>query len=150
MADEPRTKQQRKADVLAELSAPVADVWVATGDAGQPYLVPLTLAWLDERVVLATSRRSRTARNLAAAGKARLALGTTRDVVLIDAALERTVPVAEAGPIGDGYAARNDWDPRAAGDAYVFLVLRPERVQAWREENEIPDRTLMRDGSWLV
>ena len=35
----------------------------------------------------------------------------------------------------------------AAG--YVFLVLRPVRVQAWREANEIAGRTLMRDGiSW--
>jgi hypothetical protein len=29
-------------------------------------------------------------------------------------------------------------------------VLRPVRVQAWREVNEIPERTLMRDGTWLV
>jgi len=24
------------------------------------------------------------------------------------------------------------------------------RVQAWREANEIPGRTLMRDGAWLT
>jgi len=24
------------------------------------------------------------------------------------------------------------------------------RIQAWREENELPDRELMRDGRWLV
>jgi len=29
-------------------------------------------------------------------------------------------------------------------------VLRPLRVQAWREANEIAGRTLMRDGAWLV
>ena len=39
-------------------------------------------------------------------------------------------------------------DTRA--DGYVFLVLRPERVQAWRESDEIAGRTLMRRGSWLV
>jgi hypothetical protein len=32
----------------------------------------------------------------------------------------------------------------------VFQVLRPRRIQAWRESNEIPGRTLMRDGTWLV
>jgi 4a-hydroxytetrahydrobiopterin dehydratase len=29
-------------------------------------------------------------------------------------------------------------------------VLRPVRVQVWRESNEIPGRTLMREGAWLV
>jgi hypothetical protein len=32
----------------------------------------------------------------------------------------------------------------------VFFVLRPVRIQAWRESNEIPGRTLMRKGRWVV
>ncbi len=32
----------------------------------------------------------------------------------------------------------------------MFLVLRPVRLQAWREANEIKGRTLMRDGAWVV
>ena len=40
-------------------------------------------------------------------------------------------------------------DPRRS-DGYVFLVLRPLRVQARRESDEIAGRTLMRRGSWLV
>jgi hypothetical protein len=150
MPDEPRTTEQRKADVLAKLAAPVADVWVATSDGAKPYLVPLTLAWAGSRVALATSRNSPTARNLRAHGKARLALGGTRDVVMIDAVLEQTLPVGEAGPVAEAYAAQNDWDPRTAGESYVFLILRPERIQAWREENEVPGRTVMRDGAWLA
>jgi len=31
-----------------------------------------------------------------------------------------------------------------------FLVLRPLRIQAWREVNELPGRTLMRAGAWLT
>ncbi|GID93466.1 pyridoxamine 5'-phosphate oxidase family protein [Amorphoplanes digitatis] len=150
MADEPRTRTQRKADVLELLSAKVADTWVATSDGDGPYLVPLTMAWFDDRIVLATARDAPTARNLVARGGARLALGGTRDVVMIDASLERTLPVADAGAVGEAYAAQSDWDPRTAGDGYVFLVLLPARVQAWREVNEIPGRTLMRDGAWLV
>jgi hypothetical protein len=150
MTAEPRNRAQRKADVLAKLAAPVADVWVATADGDEPYLVPLTAAWHEERIVLATDRGTPTARNLAAHGRARLALGHTRDVVLIDAVLESTVPVGDADGLGDAYAAQNDWDPRTAGDAYVFLVLRPDRITAWREVNEIPGRALMRDGVWLV
>ncbi|GAA3336736.1 hypothetical protein GCM10020358_10460 [Amorphoplanes nipponensis] len=150
-APAPRPAAVRKAGVLAALTAPVADVWVATAAGGVPYLVPLTLAWVRERILLATDGRSRTAANLAATGTARLALGGTRDVVMIDAVLEATHPVAAAPPwVGEGYAATADWDPRASGGTLVYLVLRPQRVQAWREENELKGRTMMRDGAWLV
>ena len=145
----PRDRQQRIQDTLAKLTAPAADVWVATaGDSG-PHLVPLSLAWVGERVVIAVEGTSRTARNLRAGRTARLAVGPTRDVVVIDAVLERSVPVTDAAELGEHYAGQADWDPRGAGDPYEFLVLRPERVQAWREVDEIPGRTLMRDGAWL-
>jgi hypothetical protein len=32
----------------------------------------------------------------------------------------------------------------------VFLLLRPERIQAWREANEIAGRAVMQAGAWLV
>lgn len=167
---EPRDREQRRRDTLAKLTEPAMDVWVATagpdgpagstgstgpagpgGSAGgaEPYLVPLSLAWVDERVVIAVDGTSRTARNLEAGGTARLALGPTRDVVVIDARLERSVPVAEAADLAERYAQQADWDPRTAGDGYRLLVLRPERIQAWREVDELPGRTLMRDGTWL-
>jgi hypothetical protein len=145
----PRTKAQRKADTLAKLNATEADAWVASASDDGPYLVPLSLAWLDERVVLALSGSSRTARNIVAGGAARIGLGHTRDVVMIDAVLERPVPVGEAGALADGYAAQADWDPRDSGGDYVYLVLRPDRIQAWREANEIAGRLLMRAGTWL-
>lgn len=146
----PRERDQRVRDTLAKLSEPAADVWVATASPdGAPYLVPLSLAWLDGRVVIAVDGTSRTARNLEAGRTARLALGPTRDVVVIDARLERSVPVDEAGGLADRYAAQADWDPRTAGEPYRYLVLRPERVQAWREADEIAGRTLMRAGTWL-
>jgi hypothetical protein len=150
MPEQPRTQSQRKADVLARLAAPVADCWVATADGDEPYLVPLTAAWFEDRIVLATSRRSPTAPTHPAHGRARVGLGPTRDVILIDATLDETVPATASGPIGEAYATQNDWDPREAGEGFVFLALRPQRIQAWREENELPDRLLMRDGAWLV
>jgi hypothetical protein len=61
----PRTREQRRADTLAKLSAPAVDVWVAT-------------------------------------------------------------------------------------DQMRFLVLRPQRIQAWQEVNELPGRTLMRGGAWIT
>ena len=145
-----RDRETRKADTLAMLATPAIDVWVATAStAGAPYLVPVSLAWVEERVVIAVERSSVTARNLTASGEARLAVGPTRDVVMIDAVLEKAVDVAADDALGVAYVAQADWDPRCS-TGYLFLVLRPVRVQAWREANELPGRTLMRDGTWLV
>ncbi|MFC7495667.1 MULTISPECIES: pyridoxamine 5'-phosphate oxidase family protein [unclassified Nocardioides] len=146
----PRDAATRKADTLAMWATPAIDVWLATASTdGTPHLVPLSLAWVDERLVVAVQARSRSARDLAVSRRARLAVGPTRDVTMVDAVLERQVGVDEEVALGEAYAAQADWDPR--GDAaYVFLVLRPERVMAWREANEIAGRTLMRDGRWLV
>ena len=148
--DTPRDRATRKADTLALLATPAIDVWVATASAaGKPHLVPVSLAWVDERAVVAVDRSSVTARNLTGSGEARLAVGPTRDVVMIDAVLERAVDVEADDALGAAYVSQADWDPRGATE-YVFLVLRPVRVQAWREVNEMPGRTLMRDGTWQV
>jgi len=147
----PRTAEVRKADTLAKLQAREMDVWVSSASAAGAYLVPLSLAWIGERIVLALAADSRTARNIVESGAARLALGPTRDVVIIDAVLEQSIGLADAPvAIAEGYASQSDWDPRTAGEGYVFLVLRPERIQAWRESNELPGRTLMRNGSWIA
>jgi hypothetical protein len=146
----PRDLATRRTDTLAMLATPAIDVWVATAStAGAAHLVPVSLAWIDEQVVLAVEPTSLTARNLIASGEARLGLGPTRDVVMIDATLDRTVDAADDDALGAAYAAQADWDPRTS-PGYVFLVLRPVRIQAWREANEIAGRTLMRDGRWLV
>jgi Pyridoxamine 5'-phosphate oxidase len=145
----PRDRGTRKADTLTMLATPAIDVWVATASAGgAPYLVPVSLAWVDERAVIAVESSSVTARNLTASGEARLAVGPTRDVVMVDAVLEKRVDVDANAALGAAYAGQADWDPRG-NPGYVFLVLRPVRLQAWREANEIPGRTLMRDGAWL-
>ena len=150
MAAAPRDLETRKSDAMAMLAADAIDVWVATASAaGRPYLVPVSLAWVAERAVIAVEGSSVTARNLTASGEARLAVGPTRDVVMIDAVLEKTVDVASDEVLGTAYAAQADWDPRDSA-GYVFLVMRPVRVQAWREANEMAGRTLMRDGTWIV
>ena len=149
----PRHREQRREDTLALLTTPAVDAWVATASPdGAPYVVPLSLAWVAGQVVLAMPAASRTARNLAATSAARLGVGPTRDVVMIDATVKRIVSVTDpqvAGTVGEAFAAQADWDPR--GDkAQVYVVLRPTRIQAWREADEIDGRTLMRDGVWLA
>jgi hypothetical protein len=153
-ATEPRSPQQRKVDTLAKLAEPGADVWVATASAAaasaRAHLVPLSLAWTGERIVTAVAADSRTARNAAESGRARLALGPSRDVVMIDAEVERITAVADDDATARAYTAQADWDPRRASEPYVFVVFRPVRVQSWRESNEIAGRTLMTGGRWLV
>jgi hypothetical protein len=142
----PRSTGQRLTDTRAKLEQAGADVWVATSSRdGVPYLVPLSLAWLDERVVIAVEFRSRTARNLETTRTARLGVGPTRDVVLIDAEVEG-IETAGDSELLARYAAQADWTPP---DDYALVTLRPSRVQAWREANEIAGRTLMRDGTWV-
>jgi hypothetical protein len=137
--EDPRSTERRRADALEKLNAGRADAWVATASDQAAHLVPLSFAW-----------KSVTARNLRSGGRARIALGTTRDVVMIDASLDRIVAVAEhSDVIAETYAGQADWDPRHAGSDFVYLLLRPQRVQVWREANEIAGRTVMRYGSWI-
>lgn len=147
--DAARAGTTRKTDALAKLATPHVDVWVASASPdGLAHLVPLSMAWAQERIIIAVEATSRTARDIQGAGRCRVGVGPTRDVVMVDAVLEAAVPVEGAGEIVEAFAAQADWDPRASR-GYVYLVLRPTRIQAWREANEIPGRTIMRDGRWL-
>ncbi|XVQ14125.1 pyridoxamine 5'-phosphate oxidase family protein [Spirillospora sp. CA-255316] len=146
----PRTPGQRLKDTLHRLESDT-DLWVATADptTGVPYLVPLSFLWDGDTLLISTPASSPTARNLVATGRVRLGLGPTRDVVMIDAT---AVPLpAEGLPdgTGDAFAAATGFDPRELDTEYVYFRLKPHRVQAWREENELQGRTLMRDGAWL-
>src|SRR5580704_10958743 len=105
MTDAMRTVSERRADTVGRLEHD-ADGWAATANAGRPHLVPLSLAWDGARVILATPADSPTARNAAASGDISLALGTSRDVTIIQAAVE-VVPCGDAGdPVAQCYADR--------------------------------------------
>ena len=70
--------------MLAKLRDDV-DLWVASADeTGEAYLVPLSFHWDGAALTLATPRSSPTAVNLLRAGRARVALGPTRDVVIVE------------------------------------------------------------------
>jgi hypothetical protein len=114
-------------------------------------MVPLSYAWTEGRLIVATASRTPTAVNLMATGLARVAIGSTDDVVLIDVTVETAVPLEDVSrELADLYAAQSDWDPRTGTDLPThYFVLTPTRVQAWREANEQAGRTLMRDGAWL-
>ncbi|MCX5230122.1 pyridoxamine 5'-phosphate oxidase family protein [Streptomyces sp. NBC_00233] len=145
-----RDPEQRKKDVLARLAEEV-DIWVASASAdARPYLVPLAFHWDGTDVWLCTRLTNPTGRNLAAGGRTRLALGHTRDVVLIDGDVT-TLDVDEVPTEAiEGFAAKCGWDPRNSGPAYGWFRVRPTAVEAWLEEPELAGRHLMRDGVWAV
>ena len=79
----PRSTAQRKADTLARLASAV-DCWVpSSGAGGDAYLIPLSFVWHEGRIILATLGASSTVRNLRRAGRMRVALDGTRDVVIV-------------------------------------------------------------------
>lgn len=150
----PRDQATRKQHVLHLLETEI-DAWAATADEqGEVCQIPLSFLWHEGRLVFATPEGSVTGRNLARSGRVRLALGATRDVVLIQGGVTAVAADALDPGVGDAFAARHDWDPRGerAGKAggYAFFFVTPLIVQSWREANELKGRTLMRDGAWLV
>jgi len=151
MTPPPRTRRQRKQDALRRLERDT-DAWVATADAGSgtPYLVPLSFLWDGESLLVATPSASPTSRNLRATGKVRLGIGPTRDLVLIQATVQASVAAGEIpDEVGDAFAAKTGFDPRQL-TGYLYFRIHPQRLQAWREANELPGRDLMRGGQWVV
>jgi hypothetical protein len=146
-----RTAEQRRADTLRRLENDV-DAWVATADprAGTPYLVPLSFLWDGSAVLIATLAGSPTGRNLRATGKVRLGFGPTRDLVLIEGTVEAETAAAEIGDeTGDAFAVKTGFDPREL-DGYAYFRIRPQRLQAWREVNELAGRDLISGGDWVT
>jgi hypothetical protein len=150
MPDAPRSRSQRRQDTLARLETDV-DLWVATADpdSGTPHLIPLSFYWDGATLLVATPKSSPTGRNLRATGAVRLGIGTTRDVVMVDGTVE-TITIPELpGDVGDAFAVRTGFEPRTLRTTYLYFRIRPVRVQAWREANELEGRDLMMDGAWL-
>lgn len=124
---------------------------MATASAGgDPYLVPLSLDWDGETLLLSTPTGSTTGRNLAATRTVRLGLGETRDVSMIDGDVDVLEMAALPRERGDRFARRTGFDPRTLVTSYRWFRITPRRIQAWREVDEMAGRELMRDSRWLV
>lgn len=146
----PRSPGQRKSDVLERWRSEL-DIWVASAGAdGAPCLVPLWFVWDGEAFWLSTRATNPTGRNLRDSGRARLALGHTRDVVLVDGAVETFAADGVPAAAADAFARRTGWDPRRSSKEYAYFRVTPEAVQAWHEEHELQGRHLTRGGEWVV
>ncbi|MFI9758767.1 pyridoxamine 5'-phosphate oxidase family protein [Streptomyces sp. NPDC051963] len=146
-----RPAEQRKQDTLHRLEHDV-DAWVATaaGDGALPYLVPLSFRWDGSTLLIATPAKSPTGRNLRETGKARIGIGPTRDVLIVEGTVQTVPPAELSDEEGDLFAARTGFEPRQLSTPYLYFRIHPQRVQAWREADELDGRDLMRDGEWLV
>jgi hypothetical protein len=146
-----RTAEQRKKDTLHRLEQDV-DAWVATAgpDGAAPYLVPLSFVWDGAVLLIATPADSPTGRNLVDTGRARLGIGPTRDVVIVEGAVTAVTPEDLPEEDAEVFAGKTGFDPRELATRYLYFRVVPQRVQAWREANELRGRELMRDGEWLL
>lgn len=150
MCADPRSPVWRRRDTERRLAQDV-DVWVSSASpAGTAHLVPLSFDWDGTALLLATPADSPTGRNLLATGRARLGLGPTRDVTMIDGDVEVLELPELPADRADRFAARTGFDPRVEGPPYRWFRVIPTRVQAWREADELPSRELMRAGRWLA
>jgi hypothetical protein len=149
MTDPARPLSVRKQDTLRRLEDDV-DAWVATASPdGTPYLMPLSFLWNGETLLLSTAAGNPTARNLQRNPTLHLTLGQTRDVVHITATTETLHSSDLTAAEGDAFADKAGFDPRPL-ENYPYFRATPTRIQAWREVNELKDRVLMENGSWLV
>lgn len=144
----PRSTAERIADVQVKLEKD-EDLWVASASAdGKPYLVPLSFSWDGEYINVATPKKSRTARNLRAGGWTRMALGPSRDVVILEGPV--TEQALDADPELAEFHAVRSFDARDEPEDYVFLRMRVETIQAYRNPPELKNRVVMRNGEWLA
>lgn len=142
--DPARSPQQRKQDTLRRLESDV-DAWIGSADAeGNAYLLPLSFLWDGAGVVVSTPADSVTGRNLSRGVRVRVGVGDLRDVTMIDGTAE---PIHD-DQAKDAFAEKHGWDPRNETGEYAFFRIVPDRIQAWREVNELRGRTLMRGGDW--
>lgn len=145
-----RDAATRKADVMAALEKQ-GDVWLATADpAGRTRLIAASGWWDGADIVIATRGQSRTARNLAMNPGAEVALGTPADAIVMDVHMVDSSAVEDTPELCRRFAAAVGWDPREAGEGWMFFRLRPTRIQAFRGYDEVEGRDVMLRSRWLA
>ena len=145
-----RSTAARKAAVLDALGRN-QNLWLATaGKEGRPHVIAASPWWNGHDLVVATISTSRTARNLAGNGLARLVIGNPDDVIMVDAEVKESSAVKEADPgVVAGFTAAAHWNPAEQPGSWRFYHLRPTRIQAYLGYGEVEGKEVMREGRWL-
>lgn len=143
-----RSLRQRILDTLEALDRQ-SECWVSVSrDSGSSHMIPLSYVWDGERIVVATAATSITARSISRTGRVRFSLPSTRDVVIIDATAV-VVPTRRIDATTHSlFRQVAGFDPEATEQPFVYILLAPERIHAWRTERELPDREIMTAGIW--
>ena len=141
---------QRKTTALHKL-AHEKYLWFATANrSGAPHLVPLGFVWRNGRMVLASSSTNRTVSNVRETGVARVALGQTDDVVMIDGGVELVGVDSIDTTVAAEYEQKYAVDLRVV-PGWTYLQLTPERIQVFRDAPEPSQaRAVMSAGAWRV
>lgn len=125
------------------------NLWLATASDGRgPHLIPVSYWWDGSVLTTATFEGSRTWWNVRAQPRVRASIGSTGEVLMIDA-MAAIVAVADLDDgAAEGYARAAGNDPRSV-PGFAYLRLAPERMQVWKGATEFAGRTVMRGGVWL-
>lgn len=145
----PRTKTERKEHVLHRLESD-DKLWIATAsDDGGAHLVPFSFVWDGAHIVAATHTDGPAARNARRTGKARVALGSFGDVVLIDGDVTVTPYEGVDQQVAERLVRVSAMDGRTS-PTVAYMQLTPTRVQAWWSMSELATPTVMKGGRWLA
>jgi hypothetical protein len=141
-----RSLRERREAALERLRVG-GNLWLATAGNHGPHLIPVSYWWDGSQLTTSTLENSRTLVNIRTQPKIRAAAGSPTDVLMIDA----TATVMAADDVSE---AAKDGYARASGilratPGFVYIQLRPERMQVWKGPAEFADRTIMRAGVWL-
>jgi general stress protein 26 len=144
----PRPLPERRAAAVEHLRSN-SNLWFATASDGRgPHLIPVSYWWDGTRLTTATFENSRTLKNVQGQPKVRVAVGSTGDVLIVDATAT-IVAVADIDPrTAEAYARAAGNDPRSV-PGFIYIQLAPERMQVWRGPAEFAGRTVMHRGVWL-
>jgi hypothetical protein len=145
-----RTRTARIADCLAAFDRE-RDCWVATGRAGgDAHLIPLSFCWDGERIVIATRADALTVSALRRSNRVRISLPSTDDVVIVDAIAQLVSTSDIDAATHHQFCMVAGFDPCIERDPFVFALLTPARIQAWRNVEELKGRVIMDQGRWLA
>src|ERR1700730_18986540 len=128
-----------------------SNLWLAPASDGRaPHLIPLSYWWDGSRLTTATFEGSQPLKDVRAQPKVRAAIGTTDDVLMIDATatIATVADIADIAEVAGRYAQVSGNDPQST-PGFVYIQLVPERIQLWKGVAEFTGRTVMRAGVWL-
>lgn len=146
----PREGPERRRDTLERL-ATERDIWVSTAHPEHgPHQVPLWFMWDGRALWMCTGATSATARNVREDPRVRLALPDTSDVVLLQGDVECFPDHEVPGDAAQSFVDKFGWDPRGDDGPFLYIRLVPKTVRAWRGEQELRGRVIMRDGAWVA